>query len=310
MDFESKVKAVIVGHAIGDALGVPVEFMSREELKEKPVVDMQGFGTYPVPMGAWSDDTSMSLCALDAMNGKKLNFDKVMVNFGRWYYKGLYTPTGEVFDVGNTCSIAIDNYFIRNDGWAECGIVHEDSNGNGSLMRINPFVLYTYKLHTDIERKIHIIEMASGLTHAHKRSKMACGIYAFILWALLKKPDKKSVLIGLNKAKDYYKNCEELNYYNRLFSQTFNETKQEDIKSGGYVVDSLEASIWCLLTTSNYKECVLKAVNLGKDTDTIAAIAGGLAGALYGYDAIPEDWLNSLIKRNYIEELCKKAFGK
>jgi ADP-ribosylglycohydrolase len=183
-----------------------------------------------------------------------------MNNFIKIVDNGKFTSNGYAFDIGTTITRSLNKYKENNDEF-NCGCNNFMDNGNGSLMRINPFVLYTYKLHTDTERKIHIIEMASGLTHAHKRSKMACGIYAFILWELLKKHDKKSVLIGLNKVKDFYKNCEELNYYNRLFSQTFNETKEEDIKSGGYVVDSLEASIWCLLTTSNYKECVLKAVN-------------------------------------------------
>ena len=95
--------------------------------------------------------------------------------------------------------------------------------------------------------------------------------------------------------------------YKRLFSPDFDKTPVSKIKSTGYVVDTLEAAVWCLMTTDNYKDCVLKAVNLGDDTDTVAAIAGGLAGALYGYDSIPEEWRNTLIKREYIEELCERA---
>ena len=107
MELLEKVKSVMIGHAVGDALGVPVEFMSREELKENPVIGMRGYGTYPMPKGSWSDDTSMALCALDTFGEGKLNFDKVMLNFARWYYEDLFTPTGEMFDVGNTCSFAI-----------------------------------------------------------------------------------------------------------------------------------------------------------------------------------------------------------
>ena len=91
------------------------------------------------------------------------------------------------------------------------------------------------------------------------------------------------------------------------FSETFDDLPREAIKSSGYVVDTLEAALWCLLTTNTYCECVLKAVNLGGDTDTVAAVAGGLAGALYGYDTIPKEWLNTLKKRAYIEGMCERA---
>ena len=321
-----KVKAVMIGHAIGDALGVPVEFMSREELKENPVTSMQGYGTYPMPKGSWSDDTSMSLCALDTFDGGKLNFDKVMINFARWYYQDIFTPTGEMFDVGNTCSIAIERYIKDKINWRECGLNDERSNGNGSLMRIHPFVLYTFQLDTNVKTKIEIIEMASALTHAHPRSMMACGIYAFVLWELLDDTNrfrgKEAIRRGLRKARKYYGSNSEFKFFSlKLCRQiadidhiwedpdTYHRATEEDIISDGYVVHSLEAAIWCLYTTNSYKECVLKAVNLGDDTDTIAAIAGGLAGAKYGYDEIPQEWKDTLIKLEYIEEMCQKAFG-
>ena len=322
----NKIKAVVIGHAVGDALGVPVEFMTREELKKNPVTTMIGYGTYPVPKGAWSDDTSMSLCALDALGDGKINFDKVMVNFARWYYQDLFTPTGEMFDVGNTCSIAIERYMREQVSWRECGLTDERSNGNGSLMRIHPFALYTYFLDTNVKTKIEIIELASGLTHAHPRSKMACGIYAFVLWELLddarKFGNKETVRRGLRKARKYYacnpefkhfsyKLCRQIADCDHIWEvEGFHRATEEDIVSDGYVVNSLEAAIWCLYHTWTYKDCVLKAVNLGDDTDTIAAIAGGLAGAMYGYDAIPEEWRKALLKREYIEDLCEKAFSE
>ena len=322
----NKIKAVVIGHAVGDALGVPVEFMTREELKKNPVTTMIGYGTYPVPKGAWSDDTSMSLCALDALGEGKINFDKVMVNFARWYYQDLFTPTGEMFDVGNTCSIAIERYMREQVSWRECGLTDERSNGNGSLMRIHPFALYTYFLDTNVKTKIEIIELASGLTHAHPRSKMACGIYAFVLWELLddarKFGNKETVRRGLRKARKYYACNPEFKHFSYKLCRPiadcdhiwevegFHRATEEDIVSDGYVVNSLEAAIWCLYHTWTYKDCVLKAVNLGDDTDTIAAIAGGLAGAMYGYDAIPEEWRKALLKREYIEDLCEKAFSE
>ena len=112
---------------------------------------------------------------------------------------------------------------------------------------------------------------------------------------------------GLKKAEDYYKNHPELKHYRRIFDENFKDTPREDISGSGYVVHCLEAAICCLLNTDSYKDCVLRAVNLGEDTDTTASVAGGLAGLLYGYDEIPEEWRNTLIKREYIETLCENA---
>jgi ADP-ribosylglycohydrolase len=135
--------AVIIGHAVADALGVPVEFCSREELDENPITKMEGFGTYDVPLGSWSDDTSMSLCALDAIRNGRDHIEDTMKNFVKWYEYNEYTPDNYTFDVGNTCSTAIERY---ESGTAplKCGLDGERSCGNGSLMRINPSVLYIY----------------------------------------------------------------------------------------------------------------------------------------------------------------------
>lgn len=301
----NKVKAVMLGHAVGDALGVPVEFCSRQYLDKHPVVDMIGFGTHNVPAGTWSDDTSMSLCALSSLLNGTVDYDDIMRNFCKWCYNGEFTTDGIVFDIGNTCSDAIDNYFYNGKTVKNCGLNNVRSNGNGSLMRIHPFVLYAY--YNGIEDDTEFINMivdASSLTHAHKCSVAGCVIYAYILRELLNNPEKSSVHKGIDYAQ-YVRPFG--SYYERVFSGNIETLKKEDINSSGYVVDSLEAALWCLLTTNSYKECVLKAVNLGEDTDTIAAIAGSLAGALYGIDAIPTNWTAKLRKKEYIEEMCEKA---
>lgn len=143
-NFKTIVKAVMLGHAVGDALGVPVEFASREELEENPVTEMEGNGTFPVPAGSWSDDTSMALCTLESLTKGLIDYDEIMVNFGRWYYKDEFTPTGEMFDAGGTCCGAIDNYFIHKKPINLCGLRDDSANGNGSLMRIHPMALYLY----------------------------------------------------------------------------------------------------------------------------------------------------------------------
>lgn len=303
-----KIKAVMVGHAVGDALGVPVEFCSRAELQTDPVTDMRGFGSYPVPAGAWSDDTSMSLAALDSLAGGKIDWCEIMENFTKWACDGAYTPTGEMFDIGRTCLDAIHKHITEPTlAPTACGMDGEYANGNGSLMRIHPFALIIWGNDRLLPELDNIIDNASSLTHAHERAKLACRIYARILLALLDDPSKETALSALKSAKKQYKNNVELCRYARLFDVEFAHLPIAEIRSTGYVVDTLEAALWCLLTTDSYRECVLKAVNLGDDTDTIAAVAGGLAGALYGYEAIPNEWLDTLIHREYIEKMCERA---
>ena len=307
-----KIKAVMLGHAVGDALGVPVEFCPREELEKDPVTDMRGFGTYPVPAGSWSDDTSMSLCALEAMCHENWSWNMIMNNFVSWLENGKFTPTGETFDVGRTCFEAIIRYKHGNLPAKECGCGGEYANGNGSLMRIHPFVLYgQYALLNETNDGywswMALIKQASALTHAHDRSVIACHIYGPVLSFLLKDPTRESLKAGLKFAGEDLDYLPEFDHYKRIFELDFDKLSEKEIKSFGYVVDTLEAALWCLLTTNTYSECVLKAVNLGDDTDTVAAVAGGLAGALYGYDAIPKEWLNTLKKRAYIEGMCERV---
>ncbi len=328
-DFRQIARAVVIGHAVADALGVPVEFQSRAALMRDPVTDMRGFGTYNMPKGSWSDDTSMSIAALEGISPSGVDYDVIMRNFARWYYDEEFTPTGVMFDIGGTCRYAIANYRECGLPPLRCGARDDYSNGNGSLMRIHPFVLYTYLFDVRTDEKLQIIEEASSLTHAHPRSRLACGIYAFVLWELLDDPSPDAVRRGLYKAKQHYRSHPELGYYEKLFGKiarigkngenshpvsqnqsNFDTVTPDEIKSDGYVVHSLEAAIWCILTTDSYAKCVLKAVNLGEDTDTVAAIAGGLAGALYGYSAIPEKWRGELLRREYIERLCDEAFGQ
>lgn len=300
------VKSVILGHAVGDALGVPVEFCTREELDANPVADMRGFGTYPYPAGTWSDDTSMSLCTLEAFSHKDWNLSKIMYNFVKWLDQGEFTPQGVCFDVGNTSRESILRY-MQGANPHECGGSEEYDNGNGSLMRIHVAALYAYVNKVREWDWFALIDNISALTHAHDRSKAACLIYATVFNFIMMEKTKDKVREGLKFAADDLSFLPEIEHYERLFKPDFEHLSRDEIKSSGYVVDTLEAALWCLLTTDNYRDCVLKAVNLGEDTDTVAAIAGGLASALYGYDAIPKDWLDTLAKREYIEEMCERA---
>ncbi len=307
--------AGMMGLVVGDALGVPVEFSSREERKEHPVTEMMGYGTYDVPAGSWSDDSSMAIASLSALHTDGLNLKKTMDHFVAWERDGEFTPQGEVFDEGNTCSFAIDNYWKSGDV-STCGQASENSNGNGSLMRILPVCIYLKYLkdETGLEDEdcINIVHHMSALTHAHIRSKMACGIYFYCVLELAKSQGtlNDALQCAIDAAFRFYEQkseCgRELSYFNRIKdARQLKEIPEIQINSGGYVIESIEAALWCLLNTSSYEECVLKAVNFGHDTDTTAAIAGGLAGIYYGYDNIPEKWRRTILRCEWIEELCK-----
>ncbi len=318
MDQLNKRQAVdiLLGFAIGDAMGVPVEFQSREELSRNPVTFYIGFGTHSVPPGTWSDDTSMTLATLDSFCFG-LDYDDMMKKFCQWKDHGSYTATNQVFDIGITTEIALEQYKLGKKP-LECGCCGEFDNGNGSLMRIIPAVFYTRSRMNgaSLEEQLDVIHNVSALTHAHPRSKMACGIYFFVLNALLDKPCKKdSIPTGLKSAEEYYRDsaefCSEYLSFKRLFAAHFKDTPEQEIRSSGYVVDTLEAAVWCVLNTDTYEDCILKAVNLGNDTDTVAAIAGGLAGCLYGRNGtngISILLMKHLIGRKQILALCEQFF--
>mgnify|MGYP002754822521 CR=1 FL=1 len=307
-------KSGMYGLIVADAMGVPVEFSSREDRKLDPVTDMRGYGTYYQPEGTWSDDSSMAIATLASIRDKgKIDYKDIMDRFQDWCMNGEYTPFDNVFDIGIATSRAIIKYSNGADPLQSGGETEWD-NGNGSLMRILPVCLYIFEQQRDMklsdDEAIDVIHNCSALTHAHLRSKIACGIYYFLIRAVLGECGEltERLQIGIDDAFEYYgKNDEnELGSYNRLISLSqFKNTPKELIKSTGYVVYTLESAIWCLINTSSYKEAVLKAVNLGDDTDTIAAVTGGLAGLYYTYDGIPASWIAKLQKKDWIDSLLK-----
>ena len=303
----------IMGLCVADALGVPVEFNSRERLKVDPVTDMRAYGSHNQPSGTWSDDTSMTLCLLDSLPDG-LDYKDIMGKYKSWLIDGEYTPHGEVFDVGITTRQAIMRFMSGLEP-LHCGGVGERDNGNGSLMRILPLLFYIRSLYgtdfQEVDEAMDIIHEVSALTHAHKRSQIACGIYLSVASMLIGSMDICTAIeLGIYKAFEFYKGKPEykteLSHYHRLPDKNFREINEAEIRSSGYVVDTLEAAIWCLINSKSYKDCVLMAVNLGDDTDTVAAVAGGLAGLYYGSGDIPIEWTAKIVRKDYIEELSDK----
>lgn len=302
----------IMGVVIGDALGCPVQFRNREEVQKDPVTTMIGHGTYDMPVGTWTDDSSMTLALLGSIRDKGgIDLQDIMNRFVRWIRNGEYTPFGEAFDVGNGTMAAIVRY-MKCDDLQSCGGTTTQDNGNGSLMRILPACIYAYENKLEDKEAISMIHQVAGLTHNHIRGQIACGLYYFCIKSLL--DEEGSLMERLQKGLDdgfgfyeeFLQDTSELSHYNRLRDlKKFSEVPEPKIKSSGYVVDTIEAAIWSLITTDSFEKCELTAVNLGDDSDTVGAIAGGLAGLFYGYKAIPNDWLEVIQKRQWIESLCK-----
>lgn len=275
----------MMGLAVGDALGVPYEFMPRDHFR---VDGMTGYGTHGQPKGTWSDDTSLALATLESLRRLgKIDLADMMRNFSSWLYDASFTAHGDVFDVGGTTYRAIAKYH-RTKNVRTCGEGSASSNGNGSLMRILPLAFVP---HTAMD-----VYGVSALTHAHDTSVLCCRHYLDVAARLLRGEDKTSAVRSLDDCDGVFIRLPMIDSYPR-----------EKIKSTGYVLDTLEAALWCLLKTESYRDCVVTAVELGDDTDTVAAVAGGLAGIYYGVGGergIPEEWIGALARKDWIAELC------
>ena len=293
------------GSLVGDALGVPVEFKDRATVQADPVAGMRGHGTHHQPPGTWSDDSSLLLCSTDSLVQHEFNTGDMGERFLRWYREELWTPHGRVFDVGVTTSRALAR--IAAGVRAEvAGSDDQFSNGNGSLMRILPVCLRFAGLPD--KQMLDRVERASAITHRHPRSQMACGLYALVIRKLLTGASLSgSFAAALGAFESSYKADRrwsvELDYFRMLLAGDLARRSETEVDSSGYVLHTLTASLWCLLTTRGFAECVLKAVNLGGDTDTTGCVAGGLAGMHYGLGAVPEEWRTALARHGEVASL-------
>jgi ADP-ribosylglycohydrolase len=299
-DIRAAIPSLLFGLAVGDALGVPVEFRPRGSFR---VTSMRGFGTHNQPRGTWSDDTSLTLCLVDSL-ARGFDPRDMARNFVAWRDTAAFTARGEVFDIGGATAKAIARL--------KAGVVPEkagcsgmDENGNGSLMRIAPLVFYLAD--KPAAERFTITKIVSSLTHAHAWSVAACYIYLEYLRKLLAGMDKKDAYAALQD--DFRAGCPyidnaTLDKFARILQSDISALPETAIQSGGFVVDTLEAALWCFLTAKSYRGAVLRAVNLGEDTDTTAAVTGALAGLAYGLGAIPADWLDALVREDDIALLA------
>jgi ADP-ribosylglycohydrolase len=302
---QSKAHGLFLGLAIGDALGVPVEFMDHNDIS-----DMVGNGTHGKPAGTFSDDSSLAFCLAEGLT-HDFDLNDIAQNFIKWLDEGYWTADGDVFDVGGTTSFAIHNL--------KCGVnpdkaggSSEHDNGNGSLMRIAPLLFYIYN--RPIKERYEIIKNVSSMTHAHVRSINACFYYLEYMLGIYHDSDKYAVYKRLqDEIPIFWKSIgieeSEIQQFDQLLKYDIASIPQERVYSGGYVMETITASIWCLLNTQSYDEAVIKAVNLGHDTDTTACVTGGIAGLYYGEEGIRKDWIKILARHDDIINLADRVIG-
>lgn len=301
------IKSGLLGVAIGDALGVPVEFKTRDNLKQNPVTDMLEFMCWNQPRGTFSDDSSLAFCTAESLC-RGFDIEDMAQTFVKWMVEGYWGAHYKVFDIGGTTKHSLLRV-VKGESAEFSGNFFDEDNGNGSLMRILPLVFYLQK-EKDIEIIYRKVKAVSSITHAHFRSVFACFIYVLYCLEILKDKDKfeayKDMKVVLSKfLEDKKYNPAEIQLFDRILKYDMLYVESE-IQSSGYVLHSLEASFWCFLNADSYEETVLRAVNLGGDTDTTAAIAGGLAGIYYGLDNIPEKWIEHLVRVNDIKDLAER----
>ena len=300
-------KDILFGVSVGDALGVPVEFISREKIALNPVTDMIGFGTYNLPPGTFSDDSSLTFCLTESLT-QKLTLENISENFQKWYFDNFWTPYGKVFDIGIATRQAIVR--LKNGTRPDlAGGMDVSENGNGSLMRILPLVAVIKDL--PIEERYLITKQVSSITHGHIRSIISCFYYLEFARQIILGEDKFEIYKNLKHEVLDFLNAigiieREINIFDRILNNDIFRLTDKDIRSSGYVLHTLEASIWCILTTDNYENAVLKAVNLGEDTDTTGAVTGGLAGLLYSFESIPNNWTNQMARKEDINNLAER----
>jgi len=292
----SGIKSSMYGLIVGDALGVPVEFWTREELEKNPVKGMRGFGTHDKPEGTWSDDSSMMLATASGLCGE---FEpvKIMDNFLKWVYCSKFTADGDVFDIGMQTSDSLTYYAKHKEVKESIG-----NPANGSLMRILPVGLKFYNLSAGDIKKLSF--GISSLTHNHILCKLSCFYYCLFISFLMRSNNVDKAYSLTNKKFRSFLPEKEEKTFEDILSGKLKKLNKKDILSTGHVIPTLRASLWCVLNNDNYRDSVLDAVNLGGDTDTIGAITGGMAGLAYG--DIPVEWLESIRNRMMIDEVIDK----
>ncbi len=300
LEMENRMYGSLLGLAVGDALGVSVEFKSPGSFP--PVEDYQGGGTHNLDAGEWSDDTSLALALAESLSKSK-GFDPQdqMERYLAWYREGYLAVNGSCFDIGKTTQQALENYEVTGDPY--CGLDHERSAGNGSLMRLAPIPIYYF---SNLEGVIRYARLSSCTTHQHPLVLQCCQYLSLLIQGALWGKSKTELLSAdYAPYKTYLHHDDLLEELEEVVQGSYKRKNPPEIRASGHVIKSLEAALWAFYHSNNFKEGALMAVNLGEDADTVGAIYGQLAGAYYGETGIPQPWLDKLARKDLIHSICQ-----
>jgi ADP-ribosylglycohydrolase len=300
LEIEDRFYGALLGLAVGDALGAPVEFKPPGSFE--PVTDFASGGPHNLKTGEWTDDTSLALCSAESLiNCQGFDAQHQMQNFLKWYQEGYLSVNGTCFDIGNTTREALEDY--EKTGNPYSGPSHEMSAGNGSLMRIAPIALFYF---SDTQEALEFARLSSSTTHQHPLAIQSCQYLTGLISGALQGVSKEKLLSSdYSPLKNYWEENPMQEELREVFEGSFKTKNPPEIRGRGYVVKSLEAALWAFYNSTNFKEGALLAVNLGEDADTTGAIYGQLAGAYYARSGIPDKWINNLAQKEMIEKLVE-----
>ena len=291
-EIRDRALGAFLGLAVGDAVGTTLEFCSRDA--QPHLQDMVGGGPFDLPPGAWTDDTAMALVLADSLAASEtLDCRELMDRFVRWWQDGDYSCTGHCFDIGNTTRQALDRY--RQTGDPLAGSTDPQSAGNGSLMRLAPVALRFWH---DRPRLTAAAVDQSRTTHGAEEAVDACRVFAELLAEAIAGSPRADLL-----ARRPFEGAPAVA---RVMAGSWRGRPRNRIRSSGYVVHTLEAAIWSVARTGDFRNAVLLAANLADDADTVAAVTGQLAGALYGLSGIPDDWLERVAWKERLLEAAQR----
>lgn len=284
-----RARGALLGLATGDAVGTTLEFKPRGTFE--PISDMVGGGPFRLQPGEWTDDTAMAVALADSLLAcTGLDARDQLERYVRWWQHGETSCTGTCFDIGNTVRGALQTYL--GTGTPDAGPTHPQTAGNGSIMRLAPVVL---AFAPDREATLEAAAASSRPTHGAPEAVDACRLLAEILLRALAGADRDAALSPIDGARAS-------DGLAAIASSSYRSKTADQVQGTGYVVASLEAALWAVATTESFEGAILRAANLGDDADTTAAIAGQVAGALYGASGIPQRWLRRLAWRERLTD--------
>jgi len=297
MELASRQRGCLLGLACGDAVGTTVEFCERGGFP--PVTDMTGGGPFCLPVGAWTDDTSMALCLASSLV-ELGRFDPAdqMRRYCQWHENGYLTSTGRCFDIGLTVRESLARF--QRSGNPFSGRPDPQSAGNGCIMRLAPVPMF---FHPDSAEAARWAGESSRTTHGAPECVESCQLLAAMICASLSGASKDEVLFSHDLST--FQSAK----VRAIAAGEYRNKSAKGISGSGYVIHCLEASAWCFWQSKSFRDAVLLAVNLGDDADTTGAVCGQIGGAFYGEEGIPAEWLSRLVMVDDIRSLADRLAG-